>query len=217
LFALRVLRGKRNRHQVPGWTKMAWSLNRQLHNEKMKKNKHIKIALICILFIAVAGISIWFIIETNDPDTMMDLNEPQVPLGNPITKITAGDTVVVNVFTDKMEDVYGYQFNIHFDKDFIEYSNRLHSDIDEIPTIFATDKEWHLLVGATKTGDAKGFSGQEVPVCRVEFTAQTDFELNNDSSSDHIALSDVNIVTDELQYLENMEGWTAKISVQQNT
>jgi hypothetical protein len=170
----------------------------------------------------------WFFIgrndpvqEDNNPDvlvdsgvTQVDLDESQVPLGNIATTVSAGDTVVINIFADDMDDVYGYQFNINFDGDFIEYKKRLYSDINDILTIFATDKEWYLLVGATMIGEVQGYSGQDVPVCRVEFVALTDFELNPDFTSDHIALSDVNVVTSDKQYLENVDGWTASMTVQ---
>ena len=186
----------------------------------MQNKKHRNIAALCILCVIIAGGSMWFLFGKNDPDSdgnnpddLFDLDDAQVPLSNAPRKISAGDTVVVNVFADEMYDVYGYQFDIHFDKDFIEYRKRLFSDIDQITTIFATDKEWYLLVGATMIGNAKGYSGQAVPVCRVEFVALTDFELNTDLSSDHIALSGVNVVTGDLQYLENIEGWTTTMTV----
>jgi len=186
----------------------------------VQNRKRRSIAILSILCISVVSISILFFWGNNIPDEengaldSISLEEPQVPLASIATKISAGDIVVLNVFADEMNDVYGYQFDINYDKDIIEYRKRLYSDIDEIITIFATDKEWYLLVGATMIGDAEGYTGQEVPVCRVEFVALTDFELNVDSSSDHIAVSGVNIVTGDLQYLENVAGWTASMTVQ---
>ena len=189
--------------------------------KKILQNKnHRNIAVFSILCISVVTVSIFFLFGQNNPieennnlDTV-NMEEPQVPLGNIAKKISAGDIVTLNVFADEMNDVYGYQFNINFDRDFIDYKKRFYSDIGEILTIFATDKEWHLLVGATMNGDAKGYSGQKVAVCRVEFIALTDFELNPDFTSDHIALSDVNVVTSDLQYLENVDGWTVNMAVQ---
>jgi hypothetical protein len=195
--------------------KMIQSIKKIVQNKK-----HRNIAVLGILCVAVVGVFMWFYMgnnnpvkDENNPDVLVDMNEPQVPLGNIATTISAGDTVVINVYAAEMDDVYGYQFNINFDRDIIDYKKRFYSDIDEILTIFATDKEWYLLVGATMIGDAKGYSGQEVPVCRVEFIALTDFELNPDFTSDHIALSDVNVVTSDLQYLENVDGWTASMTV----
>ena len=194
----------------------------------IQNKKHRNMAVLCVLCVVVVGVSMWFFIGRNDPvqeennpdvlvdsgGTQMDFDEPRVPLGNIATTVSAGDTVVINIFADGMDDVYGYQFNINFDEDFVEYKKRLFSDIDDILTIFATDKEWYLLVGATMIGEAQGYSGQDVPVCRVEFAALTDFELNPDFTSDHIALSDVNVVTSDKQYLENVDGWTASMTVQ---
>ena len=151
--------------------------------------------------------------DENNPDVLINLNEPQVPLSNITPTILMGDTVVINIFADEMDDVYGYQFNINFDGDYIEYKKRLYSGIDEITTIFAKDEEWYLLVGATMIGGSSGYCGQKVPVCRIEFLALADFELNPDFTSDHIALSDVSVVTSDLQYIEKVEGWTASMTV----
>jgi len=151
--------------------------------------------------------------DDNNPDSLVDLSAQQVPLGNIATAVQAGDIVIVNVFADKMDDVYGYQFDINFDSDIIKYGKRLYSDIGEITTIFAKDKEWYLLVGATMTDFEKGFSGQQVLVCHVEFVALADFELNPDLTSDHITISSVNVVIGDSQYLENVDGWTVRISV----
>ena len=191
----------------------------------IKKIAHNKVhrthAILCILCVVVIGVFMWMFFGKDDPagdeknsGTLVDLGAQQVPLGNISMAVSAGDIVVVNVFADKMDNVYGYQFDINFDSEIITYGKRLYSDIDEIPTIFAKDKEWYLLVGATMTDFEKGFSGQQVPVCRVEFVALTNFELNPDLTSDHITISSVNIVTGDSQYLENVEGWTVHISVQ---
>jgi len=186
----------------------------------LQDRKHGNIAILSILCVSVIGLSMIFFVrndnpaeEGNSPETVNMEEDPQVPLGSIATKISAGDTVVLRVFADEMENVYGYQFDLNFDRDIIDYKKRLYSDIDDIITIFATDKEWYLLVGATMIGDAEGYTGREVPVCRVEFVALVDFELNADFSSDHIALSGVNIVTGDLQYLENVEGWTASMAL----
>ena len=187
----------------------------QTIKEIIQNKKHRNIVILCTLCVFVLGISMWFFIGKSDSDKV-NLNEPQVPVDNVVkTTISAGDTIIINVLADKMDDVYGYQFSIHFDRDFIEYTKkRPSSDIDEILTIFAADKEWYLLVGATMIGDAQGYSGQKISVCRVEFVAVTDFELNSNFILDHIAISDVHVVTGDLQYLSNIEGWTASITVQ---
>lgn len=171
----------------------------------MKTRKHRNITIISLLCAFAMGLSIWFFTRDNNP-----FEEPE----NTETTISAGDTVVVNVFADEMSDVYGYQFDINYDRDYLEYTKRLYSDIDEILTIFATDKEWCLLVGATMIGNSIGYNGQDVPVCRVEFTALTDFNLKTDSTSEHLTISSVNVATGDSQYLENIDGWTVSLKPQ---
>ena len=193
----------------------------------MKNKKSITIIVSCVLCAAFATLAILFQssrmvpnIENDDPESsgivhgIYDIGEAQVPLDGLSKQVSAGDIVVVNVFADRMEDVYGYQFNINYDREYIEYSNRLYSDIGEIITIFATDNEQRLLVGATMIGDAKGHSGEEVSVCRVEFVALADLGSGTNSVLEHISISGVNVVTDSLSYLEDIDGWTINASVQ---
>ena len=178
--------------------------------KKIVAGKYRNIVVLCMLFICVAGLAIWFCFGKSDP--VIDLREQETPLDGIRTKIIAGDTVVVNIFADEMDSVYSYQFDINYDRDFLEYNKRVYSDIDEILTIFASDKEWRLIVGATMIGEAKGYSGRKVSVCQLEFGALVDFELNHDSTSDHMTISSVNIVKDDLQYLEDVDGWTINIA-----
>ncbi|MCL2150523.1 MAG: hypothetical protein FWH51_06340 [Dehalococcoidia bacterium] len=166
-------------------------------NDIIADRKQRAIAIIGILCVAIIGLSAWLLTGKSDP----------IPLDNNVLIISAGDVVVVNVFSDVMDDVYGYQFDINYNREELAYRKCLYSDIDEIDAIFATDREQSLLVGATMIGDAKGYSGQEVLVCRVEFIALSDFE------SGKITLSGVNVVTGSLQYLENMSGWTTRITI----
>ena len=171
----------------------------------LNNKKHRNITVLCILCVSLIGLSVWFFTDGSS-DTNID--ETQVPLSNAPTKITEGDIVIVNVFADALNDVYGYQFEINYNRELLEYRKYLYSDIDDIITIFATDKEQFLLIGATMIGAEKGYSGQHVPVCRVEFVALSDFDPR------HITLSGVNVLTDKLQYLENVTGWSADITVQ---
>jgi hypothetical protein len=194
----------------------------------LRNKKYRTIAMMCVLCVCIMGISVWFVSRGNRPakegnnavapvvgipvgydapDSLQESYVTLVTLDNDLVSISAGDTVVVSVFADEMTDVYGYQFDIGYDKESLEYGKHLYSDIDEIITIFATDKEQCLLVGATMIGDVKGYSGQDVLVCRVEFTALADCD------PDYITLSGVNIVTDDLRYLETVDGWTTNITV----
>lgn len=196
--------------------------------EKLKKimqnKKHRNITIASALCVVFAVSAIWFATagkpdtdnraaDAGDPVDQVSLEEQQVPLSDmPPLTVAVGDVIVVSVYADEMTDVYGYQFEINYDSEYVEYSKRLYSDIDEILTIFAADKEWYLLVGATMIGDAQGYDGTDVPVCRVEFTALTEFDLNDDFTSDHFAISSVNTVTSDLQYLEDVAGWSASVS-----
>jgi len=191
--------------------------------DTIQSKKHRNIAILCTLCVcvAVAGFSAWFFVGKDAPATedgatgiLDDLGKEGVPLDSFLGQVSTGDVVVVNVFADEMYCVYGYQFDINYNKECLEYRKRLHSDIDEIITIFATDKEQQLLIGATMVGDAKGYSGQGVPVCRVEFVAVSDFELEPDFAMKYVMLSTVNVVTDDLQYLENVDGWAVSLVVQ---
>jgi len=186
----------------------------QAIKKKLNNKRHRNIAIISVLCVFVTVFSVWFFFgNDSNPDTF-NLDDQHVPLGNFTKAVTAGDIVVMNISADVLDDVYGYQFDVHYNRDCLEYNKRLYSDINDILTIFATDKETFLLVGATMLGDVEGYSGQEVPVCRVEFTALRDFDLDNDSSSEFFAISRVNVVTGDLQYLENVEGWSANLNVQ---
>ena len=186
---------------------MIKTIKRILDN-KMHRN----IAVISILCVCVLVISRLFFMGKDDPDTHLDIDDADVPLGNVAVAISAGDIVVVQVSAAEMDAVYGYQFDVNYNIEYLEYRKRLYSDIDEIITIFATEKERYLLVGATMSGDAKGYSGQEVAVCKVEFIALADFVLESDFDMKYITLSRVNVVSDDLSYLENVDGWTASIS-----
>ena len=188
--------------------------------KKILSDKRYRSIVICIFCVCILACSVWFLTErstsvneSNNPNALVDTDGRKASFGNNTTTISAGDTVVINVFADEMDAVYGYQFDLNYDREFLEYRKRLYSDIDEILTIFAADKEWYLLIGATMIGDMKGYSGQEVPVCRLEFVALAEFDLSDSFTSDHITLSRVNVVKDDLQYVENIDGWMASITV----
>lgn len=168
----------------------------------MQNWKKIIIATLGTFCVSAIVFAVWFFPSHGHVET-----DPQV--GAVATQISAGDIVVVNIFAEEMNDVYGYQFDINYGREYLEYRNRLYSDIDGILTIFAADKEEHLLIGATMVGDQKGYSGQDVPVCRVEFIALSDLDPGQ------ITLSKVNIVQDDLMYLENIGGWTARITTRE--
>ena len=119
----------------------------------------------------------------------------------------AGDTLVVNVYANDLDDVYGYQFYLWYDPANLEYQGHLASSIEEIPLIFAADQSQPLLVGATMVGSSSSYSGNEVLVCQIELVALADCDLGQ------IAVTDVNIVTSDLRYIEDEAGWTTAVYV----
>ena len=88
---------------------------------KNKKHRTIVVLCICILCISAFGFFIQ-LIAWNDS---VNLHEAQLPLDGALDHISAGDTVFVNVIADEMNAVYGYQFDINYDRDCLEYKNRL--------------------------------------------------------------------------------------------
>ncbi|MCL2137154.1 MAG: cohesin domain-containing protein [Coriobacteriia bacterium] len=151
------------------------------------------IVILCVLALVF---SMWIITSHNASKTLPEN-----------TLVTAGDVVVVNIYAQSLEDVYAYQFNLNYDADKLDYQKHLYSDINDIPTIFAVVKGSYLLVGATMIGAREGFSGKNVSVCRVEFTALDDFYLET------ITISSVCTVSGTLQYLEDVDGWTTELSI----
>lgn len=188
----------------------------RIHKGKLKSLALKSLAVICALCLVVAGCYIWLTRDSrvgDRPDAVVDIPDSEVALASGSKKISAGDTVVAVISVDEMSNVYGYQFNLHYNSDKLQYSDSLYSDIDEIPTIFATERDLSLLVGATRIGDEPGFSGRAVQVCRIEFVALADFELEADFDMKQVSLSSVNIVTGDLQYIENAEGWVINLTV----
>ena len=197
----------------------------QATKKLLNNKKHRNIAILSILCIAAIGLSVWIVswkdipndtsvVEDSSPEAIIVLGEDDAPLSSFPGHVSVGDIVVVNIFADEMDNVYGYQFDINYNREYLEYRKRIYSEIEDMIAIFATDKEQYLLVGATMIGDAKGYSGQDIPVCRVEFVALSDFDLENDFDMKYIMLSRVNVVTDDLQYLEDIDGWAADLSIQ---
>ena len=159
--------------------------------------------ILCLLCAACIGLTIRFSAKRSSSDDFHG-ETGSLEDGRMISK---GDSVTVSVYASEMDSVYGYQFYVYYDTEILEYQNRLYSEIDDIPTIFATNKDQCLLVGATMTGKASGFNGRDVFVCRIEFVALEDTDL------EQIMLSRVNIVTEDMQYLENIDGWTVSVTV----
>jgi len=123
------------------------------------------------------------------------------------TFIESGKDFTVTVYAKEVSNLYGYQFNLFYDYDKATYKGELKSSIDAISMIFKKDMEDHLLVGATMIGDVPGFSAKNVEVCTMKFTA------NSDIDSSIFTLNGVNTVDADQEYLEDISGWSIKVSV----
>jgi|LSQX01.1.fsa_nt_gb hypothetical protein len=154
-----------------------------------KKRVTIIAITVAILAIVAAVIVIYY------------MNKAEVPV-----TLEAGQNFIVSVHAQEVKNLYGYQFNLYYDKDKVAYKGDLKSSIDAISMIFEKDKEDYMLVGATMIGDVPGFSGRNVEVCSMEFTAKSDI----DSSA--FTINRVNTVDADQNYVENISGWTIKIS-----
>jgi len=128
-----------------------------------------------------------------------------------LTTALAGQNIVVTVSADTLEDVYGYQFNLNYDKEKLEYINKPESRIDDITMIFSTPMEGYELVGATMTGARSGVSGRDIVVCEIVFALKEDSTLSDLG----VSISDISLVTSELEYIEGIEGWQLRSALQQ--
>ena len=117
--------------------------------------------------------------------------------------VLAGQNIVVTVTADSLEDMYGYQFRLNYDKEELEYEGTLTSKIEDIQNIFSEPMEGYELVGATMIGEKSGVFGQDKQICEMVFTVKKDGTLTDLG----ISISDINVVTSELQYVEGVDGW----------
>jgi hypothetical protein len=120
--------------------------------------------------------------------------------------IKAGNDFTVTVKANEVSNLYGYQFNLKYDHDKAAYKGSLESSISEIGMIFKKDKSDHLLVGATMIGDTPGYSGQDVIMCTMVFTANEDLDPST------FTISGVSTVDADQNYVEDIYGWTIDIT-----
>ena len=114
-----------------------------------------------------------------------------------------GQTVTLTVSAPHTSDMYGYEFKLYYDAKDVSYAGALRSAIAGMPTIFAREFPGYVLVGATMTGDKKGYTSEAVvEVCRLSFTALEEFDLSG------LSIGSVGVVSSSLGYSENVWGWT---------
>ncbi|HHY81516.1 MAG TPA: hypothetical protein GX505_02425 [Clostridiales bacterium] len=160
-------------------------------NSIFANKKRLTITIILIIAAAI-GVYYFYLKPLN--------NEKPVAIGS-------GQDFIVTVYASEVQNLYGYQFNLYYDNEKVSFKGGLKSSIDAIGTIFKKDKEEHMLVGATMIGDVPGFSGKNVEVCSLEFTA------NSDIDSSMFVINRVNTVDADQNYLENVSGWSVKVKV----
>jgi len=150
------------------------------------EKKRIRIAIVSVCIIAVlVGLIIFF-------------------MPNASTEFSKGDKVVIHIMAPSFEDMYGYEFRIHYNSEELEYSGELTSDIDEIYTTFSKPFDGYELVGATMIGDVSGVdSSKKTQVCQITFKALVDCVLTEES----ISIDSVGVVSSQLDYDENVTGW----------
>jgi len=140
-------------------------------------------------------------LETQLPDYSSEKKEPT-------NLIKAGEEFAITVKANEVINLYGYQFNLNYDTKKAAYKGSLKSSVDAIGTIFKKDMSDHLLVGATMIGDTPGFSGQNVTICTMVFTAIEDLEPAD------FTISGVNTVDADQNYIENIDGWSIELETE---
>ena len=150
---------------------------------------------------------------TEETITVPDTKVPEGPANptesgqqpQPANTVKKGQDFTITVKANEVSNLYGYQFNLNYDNKKVTYKGSLKSSISGIGTIFKKDMTGHLLVGATMIGDTPGYSGQNVTVCTMVFTATTDI----DSSA--FTINGVNAVDANQNYVENISGWSVDV------
>jgi len=122
--------------------------------------------------------------------------------------VSAGQSIVVTVTAASLEDMYGYQFNLNFDHDQLELTRTVARVPDMM--IFSRTLSDHELVGSTMVGERDGISGRNIAVSEIIFVALQDLNL----SEFDVSITSVNIVRSDMEYIEDIEGWTLSKSVQ---
>ena len=167
--------------------------------EKAKSKKKIVIIVIAVLVVAACAVAAFLLLGNRDPE------------------VKAGQNVVVTVMADKLEDMYGYQFQMNYDPGQLEYTGSSPtSKIDDIQWVFSTAFDGYELVGGTMTGDKAGISGSNKALCELVFTAKQDGKLSDFT----LSISEINTVKapegasiEDMEYVEGIQGWSIKSAV----
>jgi hypothetical protein len=151
-----------------------------------------KVTVFALVGSLVLAAAVWIYILLSDPDDLT---------------VSAGEKVFVSVVAESVEDLYGYQFRVNYNPQYLEFSDGLESDIGEIGTIFSKPFEGYELVGATMTGAQKGVDGKNSNICRMTLTALADCVI----SEEVLSLSDIRTVHSGLEYETDVKGWKRNV------
>ena len=124
-----------------------------------------------------------------------------------VNSVKTGQDFTITVMADEVSNLYGYQFNLNYDNKKANYKSKLNSSISGIGTIFKKDMTDHLLVGATMIGNTPGYSGKNVTVCTMVFTAIEDIDPSG------ITIDSVSTVDANQNYTENISGWSIDVKI----
>jgi hypothetical protein len=149
-----------------------------------------------------------------EPPLMSISNTQETETADALEATTSGlkaqDSIIFTIKADQVSGMYGYQFELHYDKSKFKYDGGLVSSLTDLPVIFGTEMDDHALVGCTATGSASGVSGSNLEVCQVRFVA-----LSDGVSAEAIKLRGVNVVGADQKYTEGVSGWWFSVAQQQ--
>lgn len=148
-----------------------------------------------------------------DAEIIPELTELQIPndLNNEsqnTKSIKAGDDFTITVKANEVSNLYGYQFNLNYDNTKAAFKDSLSSSVDGINTIFKKDMSDYLLIGATMIGSKPGYSGQDVTICTMVFTAVEDLDPST------FTIDGVSTVDADQKFIENIGGWSIDVKAE---
>jgi hypothetical protein len=159
--------------------------------EKIRNKKFLVVTTSALVIIVIA-----IILLTRGP------KEEQVKVGQKVT---------VTVTAESVDDMYGYQFQMNYHEDELEYTGELQSNVQQIQTIFAKPFDGYQLVGATLIGEQPGITGNNLNVCEISFTALRDVVI----SESNLFMSDVGVVSSDLTLVTDIPNWDYKVTIAQ--
>ena len=177
----------------------------------MSRNlKPMVLSSIAVLVVGITICGVWFVRNGNFESPV---GQQAVPSENPLpsglinNKVNAGDKIVLAISADDVCDMYGYELCVNYNKDILEYSGGLKSDIAEISTIFKSTLNFdsYIKIGATQINGTQGINGSDIGICQMTFTAIQDCELAD------ISISNVNIVTASDEYIKDIMNWSCEV------